>query len=71
MELLTVKEVAKRLKVNPNYVYKLMNKGYIQYLVLGKKKITDFELERFLRESQGKDFTDLGNIKEIEIKEEI
>ena len=71
MELLTVKEVAKRLKVNPNYVYKLMNKGYIQYLVLGKKKITDFELERFLRESQGKDFTDLDNIKEIEIKEEI
>lgn len=65
MELLTVKEVAKRLKVNPTYVYKLINKGYIQCLILGKKKVTDFELERFLRESQGKDFTDLDNVKEM------
>ncbi|MGL6186130.1 MAG: helix-turn-helix domain-containing protein [Clostridium chrysemydis] len=66
MELLTVKDVAKKLKVNPNYVYKLINKGYIQCLVLGAKKITDFELERFLIESQGKDFTDLDNVKNLE-----
>ncbi|WP_194190838.1 helix-turn-helix domain-containing protein [Clostridium chrysemydis] len=66
MELLTVRDVAKKLKVNPNYVYKLINKGYIQCLVLGSKKITDFELERFLKESQGKDYTDLDNVKKIE-----
>lgn len=65
MELLTVKEVSKKLKVNVNYVYSLMNKGYLNYLVLGSKKVTDFELERFLRESQGKDFTDLDNVKEM------
>ena len=65
MELLTVKEVSKKLKVNVNYVYSLMNKGYLNYLVLGSKKVTDFELERFLRESQGKDFTDLDNVKDI------
>lgn len=38
MELLIVKEVAKRLKVNSNYVYNLMNKGYLNYVVLGSKK---------------------------------
>ena len=65
MELLTVKEVSKKLKVNVNYVYSLMNKGYLNYLVLGSKKVTDFELERFLKEAEGKDFTDLDNVKEM------
>lgn len=65
MELLTIKGVSKKIKVNVNYVYSLMNKGYLNYLVLGSKKVTDFELERFLRKSEGKDFTDLGNVKEI------
>ena len=65
MELLTIKGVSKKIKVNVNYVYSLMNKGYLNYLVLGSKKVTDFELERFLRESEGKDFTDLDNVKEI------
>lgn len=66
MELLTVKEVSKILKVNVNYIYKLMNKGYLKYLVLGSKKITNFELERFLREAQGKDFSDLENVKQLD-----
>lgn len=65
MELLTVKDVAKKLKVNVNYVYSLMNKGYLQYLILGSKKITDIELERFIKEAQGKDFSDLNDIKEV------
>lgn len=67
MELLTVKEVAKKLKVNPNCVYELMKAGHLNYLVLGSKKVTDFELQRFLKEAQGKDFTDLKNVKNLEV----
>lgn len=68
MQLFTVKEVAKILKVNSNYVYELMKKGHLNYLVLGSKKVTDFELERFLKEAQGKDFSDLDNIVPLENK---
>ncbi|MBS5305786.1 MULTISPECIES: helix-turn-helix domain-containing protein [Clostridium] len=65
MKLLTVKEVSKVLRVNPSYVYELMKKGHLNYLVLGSKKVTDFELERFLKEAQGKDFSDLDNITQL------
>ncbi|GAA0856795.1 hypothetical protein GCM10008916_07830 [Clostridium nitritogenes] len=65
MELLTVKEVSKKLKVNVNYVYQLMNKGHLNYLILGSKKITDFELDRFIKEAQGKDFSNLDNIRNL------
>ncbi|EDT16222.1 helix-turn-helix domain-containing protein [Clostridium perfringens] len=67
MELLTVKEVAKKLKVNPTCVYGLMKAGHLNYLILGSKKVTDFELQRFLKEAQGKDFTDLNNVKNLEV----
>lgn len=66
MELLTVKEVAKKLKVNPTCVYGLMKSGHLEYLILGSRKVTDFELDRFLKESQGKDFTDMNNVKLID-----
>ena len=65
MKLLTVKEISKVLRVNPSYVYELMKKGHLNYLVLGSKKVTDFELERFLKEAQGKDFSDLDNITQL------
>ncbi|CUO90919.1 DNA binding domain%2C excisionase family protein [Clostridium baratii] len=65
MELLTVKEVSKKLKVNVNYVYQLMNKGHLTYLILGSKKIADFELDRFIKEAQGKDFSNLDNIRNL------
>lgn len=65
MELLTVKDVSKKLKVNVNYVYTLMNKGYINYLVLGSKKVTDFELDRFIKEAEGKDFSNLDNVRNL------
>jgi excisionase family DNA binding protein len=68
MKLLTVKEVSKVLRVNPSYVYELMNKGHLNYLVLGSKKVTDFELERFLGEAQGKDFSDLNNVTQLKIQ---
>ena len=66
MKLLTVKEVSKVLRVNPSYVYELMKRGHLKYLILGSKKVTDFELERFIKEAQGKDFSDLDNVVDLE-----
>ena len=65
--LYTVKETAKLLKTNPNYVYKLIDKGLLQALKLGSYKIRRIELLRFLKANEGKDLTDLNNIKYLEI----
>lgn len=67
MELLTVKEVSKKLKINATDTYKLINKGYIKILKLGSIKVPDFELARFIKDSVGKDFSDLDNVKDIDI----
>ena len=67
MELLyTVPEIAKLLKVNPNRVYDLINKGLLIGLKLGRIKVTHNELMRFLNENQGLDLNDLDNIKPLE-----
>lgn len=63
MELLTIAEVAKRLKLNKTDTYELINKGVIPYVVLGSKKVADFVLDEFIRNSVGRDFTDLDNVK--------
>lgn len=64
MELFTVKEVSKKLRINVTDTYKLIRTGHLQALKLGSLKVTSFELERFIREASGKDFTDLNNITE-------
>lgn len=61
--LYTVSEMSQILKVNKNYVYELMKHGYLTGLKLGSMKVTRTELLRFLKENNGKDFTDLNNIK--------
>ena len=53
--LLTVNEVAKTLKTNPNTVYQLINKGELKGLKLGRIKVPYFEIDRFLRDNLGKD----------------
>lgn len=63
--LYTVEEVAAILKVNKNKVYDLIRKGYLTALKLGRYKVTKFELIRFLKEYNGKDLSDLDNIKEL------
>ncbi|MDF2883827.1 MAG: binding domain, excisionase family protein [Clostridiaceae bacterium] len=63
--LLSVSEVAERLKTNRNFVYKLLDKGILKCLVMGSKKIRNSEINRFLSEYEGKDLTDLSNIKEV------
>ena len=61
--LYTVKEASKVLKVNPNKVYELINAGHISALKLGSIKVRVSELERFVNEFDGKDLTDLNNVK--------
>lgn len=67
--LYTVKETAKLLKVNPNYVYDLIKKEMLPALKLGSFKIRRTSLLNFVKESEGKDMTDLNNIKELKAGE--
>jgi excisionase family DNA binding protein len=52
--LLTVKEVSQRLKVNVNYVYKLINSGILPHLKLGSIKVREEALNKFLAEYEGR-----------------
>lgn len=63
----TVGEVAEILKTNKNTVYDLIRNGYLKALKLGRLKITKFELLRFLKEYNGKDLSDLNDVKELEV----
>lgn len=63
--LYTVEEVAVILKVNKNAVYDLIRKGLLTALKLGRLKVTKPTLLSFLREYNGKDLSDLENIKEL------
>ncbi|SCI82265.1 DNA binding domain%2C excisionase family [uncultured Clostridium sp.] len=62
--LLTVKEVSKRLKTTPHYVYKLIDSGLLIGLKLGSLKVRNAEVNRFLAEMDGKDVNSMiGGIK--------
>lgn len=64
--LYTVAETAKLLKTNPNYIYKLINKGLLPALNVGSLKVRKISLLKFLEDYEGKDLSDLDNIKELE-----
>lgn len=53
--LLTVREVAERLKVNRNKVYELINSGILPHLKLGSIKVREEALNAFLAEYEGHD----------------
>ena len=59
--LYTISEVAKLLKVNKNYVYALINGGYIRSIKLGCRKITRKALLDFLEEYDGSEFDESVN----------
>lgn len=63
----TVQEVAKMLHSSPNYIYKLIEKGYLPALKLGSVKILKSSLEKFLLENEGKDLSDIDNIKNLNV----
>lgn len=65
--LYTVPEVAKILKVNDHKVYDLIKKGYLTALKLGRFKVTKYEIIRFLKENNGKDLTNLDEVKDLEV----
>ena len=66
-ELYTVKEVSQKLKVNIHKVYELVNAGLLPALKLGSIKIRKESLEEFLMKYDGKDLTDLKNVRDLKI----
>lgn len=67
--LYTVKEASKLLKTNANYVYELIRRGMLPVLKLGSFKIRRSSLLEFLETNEGKDLTNLDNIKDLEMEE--
>lgn len=65
-ELLTVGEVAEIFKCSKNTVYDLMNKGLLDYLVLGRRKVRRYTLETFLKQYEGNDLSNLDKPVRIE-----
>lgn len=55
----TVPEVAKLLHSSPNYIYLLIEKGFLPAIKLGSLKILKSSLEKFLIDNEGKDLSDL------------
>ena len=63
--LYTVSETAELLKINRNSVYDLLKHDVIRGLKLGSLKITRDELMKFLENNNGKDLSNLQDIKEL------
>jgi len=63
--LYSVHEVAKMLHSSPNYIYKLIEKGYLPAIKLGSIKILKSTLIQFLIENEGKDLSNIENIKKL------
>lgn len=67
--LYTVSEVAKILKTNTAYVYKLHKSGKLKFLKIGSLKCRKSTLEAFLAKYDGMDISDPNNITEIKTEE--
>lgn len=65
--LYTVKETAKILKTNTDYVYSLIKKGKLRCLKLGSFKIRKSTLEDFLLKYEGYDLSELDNIVPLDV----
>ncbi len=65
----TVKEVAKLLHCSPNYIYELIEKGFLPAIKLGSFKVLKSSLDKFLIENQGNDLSDVNNIKKLDLNE--
>jgi excisionase family DNA binding protein len=70
IELLTIKDVSKLLKTDEPTIRRLIDKGFLKALKLGRLKIRKTEIERFLEWAEGKDFSDLANIKKLSLNKE-
>lgn len=65
MRLYKVIEVAEILGTTKQRVYQLIKYKHLSALKLGDLKITSIELERFITEADGKDFSDLENVIDL------
>lgn len=65
----TVKDVAVILHTSPNYIYELIENGFLPAIKLGSIKILKTTLEKFLIENEGNDLSDPKNLKKMVIKE--
>lgn len=65
MPLLTVKEVAKILRVNPAMVYRLHNAGLLKLIKIGQLKCRQETLDEFLAKYDGYDVTDPERVVEL------
>ncbi len=65
----TVKDVAVILHTSPNYIYELIENGFLPAIKLGSIKILKTTLEKFLIENEGNDLSDPKNLKKMTIKE--
>ena len=63
----TVRDGTKILHCSPNYVYKLIENGYLPAIKLRSIRILKSSLEKFLFENQGNDLSDPNNITKMEI----
>lgn len=66
--LLTVNEVAERLKTNKNYVYALINSGLLVSIKLGCKKVREETLAEFLKKYDGEDIDKILKAKEMQLE---
>lgn len=64
--IFTVQEVAKILHSSPNYIYLLIDKGYLPAIKLKSIKILKSSLVKFLLDNEGMDFSDVENIKKLD-----
>lgn len=63
--LLTVPQVAKLIHTDIGKTRTLIKKGYIKALKLGELKVRRDEIDRFLKDAEGRDFSDLNDVKEL------
>lgn len=61
----TVREVSRLLRTNPAYVYELINTGILPAIRLASIRVRKEALDTFLRENEGKDLSDLDDIKPL------
>lgn len=67
--LYTVPEVAKLMKTNSCYVYKLIHSGVLPVLKLRSYKVRRAALEQFLEKYEGKDLTNPYEVRDIDLDE--
>ena len=61
----TAKEAAKIIHCSLNYIYELIEKGYLPAIKLGSIKILRTTLEQFLIENEGCDLSDINSVRKV------